>query len=47
MPTELIRGDVFRWGALLAGALVASIPVSILYPLFIDQFVAGLTALAK
>jgi len=47
VPTELIRGDVFRWGALLAGALVASIPVSILYTLFIDQFVAGLTALAK
>jgi multiple sugar transport system permease protein len=32
---------------LLAGALVASIPVSILYTLFIDQFVAGLIALAK
>lgn len=47
VPTELVRGDVFRWGALLAGALVASIPVSILYTLFIDQFVKGLTALAK
>jgi multiple sugar transport system permease protein len=47
VPTELVRGDVFRWGALLAGALLASIPVSILYTLFIDQFVAGLTALAK
>lgn len=47
VPTELVRGDVFRWGSLLAGALVASIPVSILYTLFIDQFVAGLTALVK
>jgi multiple sugar transport system permease protein len=47
VPTELVRGDVFRWGALLAGALIASIPVSILYTLFIDQFVAGLTALAR
>ncbi len=47
VPTELVRGDVFRWGSLLAGALLASIPVSILYTLFIDQFVAGLTALAK
>jgi multiple sugar transport system permease protein len=47
VPTELVRGDVFRWGALLAGALVASIPVSVLYTLFIDQFVVGLTALAK
>lgn len=47
VPTELVRGDVFRWGALLGGALVASIPVSIVYTLFIDQFVAGLTSLAK
>ncbi len=47
VPSELVRGDVFRWGSLLAGALIASIPVSILYTLFIDQFVAGLTALAK
>lgn len=47
VPTELVRGDVFRWGSLLAGALIASVPVSILYTLFIDHFVAGLTALAK
>lgn len=46
VATELVRGDVFRWGPLLAGALIASIPVAILYTLFIDQFVAGLTAVA-
>lgn len=46
VPTELIRGDVFRWGSLLAGALIASIPVAVLYTFFIDQFVAGLTAVA-
>lgn len=46
IPTELVRGDVFRWGPLLAGALIASIPVAILYTFFIDQFVAGLTAVA-
>lgn len=47
VPTELVRGDVFRWGALLGGALIASVPVAVLYTLFIDRFVAGLTALAK
>ncbi len=46
VPTELVRGDVFRWGPLLAGALIASIPVAVLYTFFIDQFVAGLTAVA-
>jgi len=46
VPTELVRGDVFRWGPLLAGALLASIPVAVLYTLVIDQFVAGLTAVA-
>jgi multiple sugar transport system permease protein len=46
IPTELVRGDVFRWGPLLAGALIASIPVAVLYTFFIDHFVAGLTAVA-
>lgn len=47
VPTELVRGDVFRWGPLLGGALIAGIPVAILYNLFIDRFVAGLIGLAK
>ncbi len=47
VPTDLIRGDVYHWGPLLAGALVASIPVAVLYTFFIDQLVAGLTAVAK
>lgn len=46
VPTELVRGDVFHWGPLLGGALIASIPVAILYTFFIDQFVSGLTAVA-
>ena len=46
VPTELVRGDVFRWGPLLAGALIASVPVAVLYTFFIDHFVAGLTAVA-
>ncbi|HUH86569.1 MAG TPA: carbohydrate ABC transporter permease [Pusillimonas sp.] len=47
VPTELIRGDVYHWGPLLAGALIASLPVAVLYTLFIDQLVAGLTAVAR
>jgi multiple sugar transport system permease protein len=44
IATELIRGDVFFWGALMAAALLASVPVVIVYSLFTGRFVAGLTA---
>jgi len=43
VPTDLIRGDVFYWGSLMGGALVASIPAAVLYSLFLDRFIAGLT----
>jgi multiple sugar transport system permease protein len=43
VPTELVRGDVFRWGPLMAGALLPSIPVAILYTFFLDRFIAGFT----
>jgi multiple sugar transport system permease protein len=43
VPTELVRGDVFRWGPLMAAALVASVPVAILYTFFLDRFIAGFT----
>ena len=41
--TDLIRGDVFFWGSLMAGALIVSIPVAIVYNLFMDTFVKGIT----
>jgi multiple sugar transport system permease protein len=41
--TELIRGDVFFWGSLMAGALIAGVPVAILYSFFLDYFVKGIT----
>ena len=34
--TELVRGDIFEWGALMAGALFGSLPVVILYSFFVD-----------
>ena len=42
--SELIRGDVFYWGQLMAGALLGSIPVAIIYSFFVEHYVAGLTA---
>lgn len=42
MTTELVRGDVFYWGALMGGALIASIPVAILYTMFLDRIILGM-----
>jgi multiple sugar transport system permease protein len=41
---ELIRGDVFYWGQLMAAALLGSIPVAIIYSFFVEHYVAGLTS---
>ena len=43
VPTELIRGDVSYWGALMAAALIPSIPLALLYNTFLDRFIAGFT----
>jgi multiple sugar transport system permease protein len=42
--TDLIRGDVFYWGELMAGGIIAGLPVAILYNFFLDDFIAGITA---
>jgi multiple sugar transport system permease protein len=41
--TELIRGDVFYWGALMAATLIPAIPLALLYNTFLDRFIAGFT----
>jgi multiple sugar transport system permease protein len=41
---ELIRGDVFYWGQLMAAALLGSVPVALIYSFFVEHYVAGLTA---
>ena len=43
VATDLIRGDIFFWGEIMAGALLAGIPVAIAYNLFLDRFIAGIT----
>jgi len=42
--SELIRGDVFYWGQLMAAALLGSVPVALIYSFFVEHYVAGLTA---
>ena len=43
VSTDLIRGDVFFWGEIMAGALIAALPVAIAYNLFLDRFISGIT----
>ena len=45
--TELIEGDVYRWGSLMAGALFGSLPVAILYSFFVEHYVASMTGAVK
>jgi multiple sugar transport system permease protein len=45
--TELVEGDVYHWGALMAGALLGSLPVAILYSFFVEHYVSGMTGAVK
>jgi multiple sugar transport system permease protein len=42
--TSLIRGDVYKWGMLMAGALLAAAPPLVIYAFLMDYYIAGLTA---
>ncbi len=43
VPIFLVRGDVYFWGSLMAACLITSIPIAIIYNLFLDRFIAGFT----
>ncbi len=43
VPTFLVHGDVYNWGGLMAGCLIASLPVVIVYNFFVDRFISGYT----
>ena len=43
VPTFLVRGDVYFWGSMMAACLIASVPIAVIYNLFVDRFVAGFT----
>ncbi|MBS0640714.1 MAG: carbohydrate ABC transporter permease [Acetobacteraceae bacterium] len=42
--SDLIRGDVFQWGKIMAACLLASLPPIVIYAFLMDYYVAGLTA---
>jgi multiple sugar transport system permease protein len=44
VTVELIRGDIFYWGELMAGAMLGSVPIVLVYVFFLDYYVSGLTA---
>ena len=45
--TELVEGDVYHWGSLMAGALIGSLPVAVMYSFFVEYYVAGMTGAVK
>ena len=45
--TELVEGDVYHWGPLMAGALLGSVPVAIMYSFFVEYYVSGMTGAVK
>ena len=45
--TQLVEGDVYHWGSLMAGALLGSIPVAIFYSFFVEYYVSSLTGAVK
>jgi multiple sugar transport system permease protein len=45
--TQLVEGDVYHWGSLMAGALLGSIPVALVYSFFVEHYVSSLTGAVK
>ena len=45
--TELVEGDVYHWGSLMAGALFGSLPVAFIYSFFVEYYVSGMTGSVK
>jgi len=44
VPVALVRGDVYYWGSLMAACLITSLPLALIYNLFLDRFIVGFTA---
>ena len=45
--SELVRGDVYHWGGLMAGALLGSVPVALVYSFFVEHYVSSMTGAVK
>jgi multiple sugar transport system permease protein len=46
LPTMLIRGDIYFWGSLMAGALLVGVPAALAFNLVLERFIQGLTGVA-
>jgi multiple sugar transport system permease protein len=44
---EFVDGDIYRWGSLMAGALVGSLPLVVLYAFFVEYYVSAMTGAVK
>jgi multiple sugar transport system permease protein len=42
--TTLIKGDIFNWGQIMAGALLGALPPLVIYAFLMDYYIAGLTS---
>ena len=45
--TALVDGDIYRWGSLMAGAMIGSLPLVILYAFFVEHYVSAMTGAVK
>ena len=45
--TAFTDGDQYRWGSLMAGALVGSLPLVVLYAFFVEHYVSAMTGAVK
>jgi multiple sugar transport system permease protein len=43
VAAEMVRGDVFHWGGIMAGAVAGALPVVVMYVFFLDYYLVGLT----
>lgn len=43
VPTELVRGDVYFWQSLLASVVVVALPITVVFNMFLNRFIAGFT----
>lgn len=45
--TAFTDGDQYKWGSLMAGALVGSLPLVVLYSFFVEYYVSAMTGAVK
>ena len=46
-PKWIAVGDIYRWGSLMAGAMIGSLPLVVLYAFFVEHYVSAMTGAVK